>query len=116
MQTTVFCKTTAKAKQTYYVSVEGKSYLLFEQDFRKSNKEFFEKGVPVSEIGRYSNAHSASVRKTLDKLSTYLRYIEKEYDVAIFGQCKRNKNSLSKKGYSYKRQAFRWQDQAWEVA
>ena len=115
MQTTVFCKTTAKAKQTYYVSVEGKSYLLFEQDFRRSNKEFFEKGVSVNEIGRFNNVHSESVRKTLEKLPAYLRYIEKEYDVAILGQS-RGKNSLSKKGAPYKRQAFRWQDQAWEVA
>lgn len=45
MQATVFCKTTAKATQSFFVKVGGKEYFLFQQDFRKSNKEFFRNGV-----------------------------------------------------------------------
>ena len=43
MQATVFCKTTAKATQSFFVKVGGREYFLFQQDFRKSNKEFFRK-------------------------------------------------------------------------
>lgn len=96
MQTTVFCKTTAKAKQSYFVKVDGKDYFLFQQDFRKSNKKFFQKGVDVNAINDYSCVHSISVRKTLDKLPVYIRYIEKEYNVAIYEKTKQ-KQSLNKK-------------------
>ena len=50
MQATVFCKTTAKATQSFFVKVGGREYFLFEQDFRKSNKEFFRNGVGVHAI------------------------------------------------------------------
>ena len=114
MQTTVFCKTTAKAKQSYFVRVDGRDYFLFQQDFRKSNKEFFHKGVDINAINDYSGVHSTSVRKTLDKLPVYIRYIEKEYDVVIYEKTKQ-KQSLKKKKSS-KVKSFRWQDLEWEVA
>ena len=88
MQATVFCKTTAKATQSFFVKVGGRDYFLFQQDFRKSNKEFFRNGVGVHAINNYSGVHSTAVRKTLDKLPSYIRYIEKEYDVAIQGSNK----------------------------
>ena len=84
MQATVFCKTTAKATQSFFVKVGGRDYFLFQQDFRKSNKEFFRNGVGVHAINNYSGVHSTAVKKTLDKLPSYIRYIEKEYDVAIY--------------------------------
>lgn len=49
MQATVFCKTTAKATQSFFVKVGGREYFLFEQDFRKSNKEFFRNGVACTQ-------------------------------------------------------------------
>lgn len=119
MQAKVFCKTVAKGTQSYFVNVEGKNYFLFSQNFRKSNKEFFAKGVSIDKLNDYSCVHSTSVKKTLDKLHTYLRYIEKEYNVSIYS--KRAKNYESDKNHEakrtpYKREAFRWQDYEWEVA
>ena len=89
MQATVFCKTTAKATQSFFVKVGGREYFLFQQDFRKSNKEFFRNGVGVHAINNYSSVHSTAVKKTLDKLPSYIRYIEKEYDVAIYEKTKK---------------------------
>ena len=114
MQATVFCKTTAKATQSFFVKVGGREYFLFQQDFRKSNKEFFRNGVGVHAINNYSGVHSTAVRKTLDKLPAYIRYIEKEYGVAIYEKTK--KKLETKKKNPYKRDTFRWQDYAWEVA
>ena len=113
MAATVFCKTTAKATQSFFVNVHGRDYFLFNQNFRKSNKEYFRNGVNIHELGNFSSAHSSAVRKTLDKLPTYLRYVEKEYDVAIYN--KPQKKVASKK-QAYKRSAFRWQDYSLEVA
>jgi hypothetical protein len=53
------------------------------------------------------------VRKTLDKLPTYLHYVEKEFGVEIYEKTKQAKGI--KKSKPYKRQAFRWQDYAWAV-
>ena len=114
MQATVFCKTTAKATQSFFVKVGGREYFLFEQDFRKSNKEFFRNGVGVHAINNYSSVHSTAVKKTLDKLPSYIRYIEKAYDVAIYEKTK--KKLETKKKNSYKRDTFRWQNYEWEVA
>ena len=110
MKAKVFCKTVDKGVQAFYVKVDGKDYFLFRQDFRKSVKEFFQFGVNVNVINNYSLAHSVAVRKTLDKLPTYLHYIEKEYDVYIYEKTKEMKNI--KKCKPYKRQAFRWQEYA----
>ena len=114
MQVTVFCKTTAKATQSFFVKVAGRDYFLFQQDFRKSNKEFFRNGVGVHAINNYSGVHSTAVRKTLDKLPSYIRYIEKEYDVAIYEKTKKKLDE--KKKNTYKRNTFRWQDYDWEEA
>lgn len=50
MQAKIFCRTVAKGKQSFYVTVAGKRYYLFTQDYRVSNKEFFQNGVGISEI------------------------------------------------------------------
>ena len=69
MRTIVFCKTTAKETQTFFIKAGGKVYFLFEQNFKKSNKDFFSKGVSIDSIGDYSNAHSYSVKKNIGQTS-----------------------------------------------
>ena len=113
MKAKVKCRTVEKGKQTFFVNVNGKEYFLFQQDFRKSVKEFFQNGVNVNAINDYSSAHSTAVRKTIDKLPTYLHYIEKEYDVEIYEKTKESKSV--KKLKPYKRQAFKWQDYGWAI-
>ena len=65
MQATVFCKTTAKATQSFFVKVGGREYFLFEQDFRKSNKEFFRNGVGVHAINNYSSVRRLAREKVV---------------------------------------------------
>lgn len=115
MQAKIFCKTIAKGKQSFYVTVNEKRYFLFTQDYRISNKEFFRNGVGVSDLGKFSSAHSTSVRKTLDKLPFYIRYVEKEYGVAIYEKTIKAQK-LQKRQKPYKREKFLWQHLNWEVA
>lgn len=115
MQAKIFCRTVAKGKQSFYVTVEGKRYFLFTQGYRVSNKEFFQNGVSVSQINHYGNVHSTAVKKTLDKLPSYIRYIEKEYGVAIYEKTQ-NAQRLQKKQKAYKREKFLWRHVDWEVA
>ena len=114
MQTKVYCRTVAKGRQAFYVNANGKEYFLFEQDFRASNKEFFKKGYYLTDKVDYSKVRSTAVRMTLEKLPSYIRYIESEYGVSIYEKTK--KKLETKHRNPYKRATFRWQDYAWEVA
>ena len=113
MKVKVMCRTVEKGQQAFFVKVDGKEYFLFQQEFRKSVKDFFQNGVSVNATNNYSSAHSTAVRRTLDKLPSYLHYIEKEYDVEIYEKTKEAKSV--KKSKPYKRQSFRWQDYAWAM-
>ncbi len=114
MQAKIFCRTVAKGKQSFYMTVNGQNYFLFTQDYRVSNKEYFQNGVSISEINNYSGVHSTAVRKTLDKLHSYIKYIEKEYEIAVFKKTKEAQRK--KKTNQYKREQFLWRNVDWEVA
>lgn len=114
MKAKITCRTTEKGIQTFYVNVDGKQYFLFSQKYRRSVKEHFWNGITINQINDYSNVTSHSVKRTLDKLPSYIHYIEKEYDVAIYKKTK-NKNER-KKNKPYKREQFLWQNYIYEVA
>lgn len=97
----------------FYAVVGGSEYFLFTQDFRKTLKDYFSNGVNVDKTGNYSSAHSVVVRRVLDKLPSYLRYVEKEFGVDIYEKTKEQKTPRKVK--AYKRQSFRWQDYAFAV-
>lgn len=99
MQAKIFCKTLAKGVQAYYVTVDKKTYFLFQQAYHESNKAFFRKGVSINRVNNYSGVHSASVRRTMDKLPTYIRFIEKEYGVAIYDKTRKTQQSKYCKPY-----------------
>ena len=113
MKTKIYCKEENWGNLTFYVSVDGKEYFLFEQDFKKSVKDYFKRGVSIDGINNYSLASGVAVRRILDKLPSYLHYVEKEYNVAIYEKSKRQK--YSKKSSSYKRESFKWQDYYYAV-
>ena len=109
MQAKVYCKTVAKGRQAFYINANGKEYFLFEQDFRASNKEFFKKGYYLTDRVDYTRVRSEATRRTLEKLPSYIRYIESEYGVSIYE--KREKIKVA-----YKRTPFLWNQYNWEVA
>lgn len=112
MKTTVYCKTVAKDTLGFFARIGNRDYFLFNQPYKKSLMDFFYNGATVNAINDYTSAHSTAVRRTLDKLPSYIKYIEKEYDVAIYEKTKALK-TINKK--AYKRQSFRWQDYSWAV-
>lgn len=114
MKAKIICKNVKGGNQAFFVKVDGKEYFLFQQGYRKSVHEYFSNGVSVGVAGDYSSAHSTAVRRTLDKLPTYIHYIEKEYGVAIYEKSKKHNENKKKK--PYKRQSFRPQDYYWVIA
>ena len=113
MKTKIICREVKSGTLSFYVKADGKEYFLFQQEFKKSVYDYFVNGISVSLASDYSMAHSHTVRKTLDKLPTYLHFIEKEYGVEIYEKTSQRKSL--RKNKAYKRQSFRWQDYAWAV-
>lgn len=108
MKTKVICKEIKTGILSFYVMAGGKEYFLFQQEFKKTVYDYFANGVNIGVTNDYSAAHSHTVRKTLDKLPCYIRYIEKEYNIEIYEKTKQTKSV--KKNKPYKRKTFRWQD------
>lgn len=114
MKTLIYCKTTDKREQTFYINVGGVDYYLFKQNFRKSIKEVFSKGVRIDELRKIASHPSTSVRHTVAKLPVYIQYIEKEYLVNIYDKTERKQQCKIKK--AYKRKPFIWQKFSWEFS
>ncbi len=106
MKTKVICRTTNEDTLAFYVSVNGKEYFLFNQEYKRSIKEHFKSGLDIHAVGNYSSVRSQSVQKILDKLPAYIHYIEKEYDVAIFEKTKKKAEKKNAKAYKRERTFF----------
>ena len=79
------------------------------------NKEFFKKGYYLTDRVDYTRVRSEATRRTLEKLPSYIRYIESEYGVSIYEKTKR-KEKREKIKVAYKRTPFLWNQYNWEVA
>lgn len=92
MTAKIFCRTTAKGKQTFFLIHANVRYYLFEQDYRVSNKAYFQNGILISEIFNFSRTKSHSVKHTLEKLQRFILYIERENNINITNKSLRKNN------------------------
>ena len=98
MSAYIYCKTTSKGKQTFYLFAEGNAHYLFTQNFRRGVKEYFEHGVSLSEALDFSRAkRNASIIHTMEKLPSSIRYIEREYGLKVL------KKTVQKNSKTYKK-------------
>ena len=103
MKTSVYCKTIAKGKQAFYLSAGGKEYSLFVQSYRVSNREFFGHGQVLDRALDTRGIHSYATLKTIEKLRPAIKYIEKEYGIAVLDGTLKKDN---KKRAPYNRRKF----------
>ena len=82
----IYCKTTDKGIQTYYLTDGKRDYDLFRTSFHRSNKEFFGKGRYVQEVLDARRHRSETVRRTSVRLVSAVKYIESEYGICVFQQ------------------------------
>ena len=97
MKNSIYCKTTAKGQQTFYLLTQGTKYFLFVQDYRRSNKEVFEQGVSLFDLRKLKKHCSYSVKHTAEKLPAYIRSIEQEYGILVMEKTKRRQSNWKKK-------------------
>lgn len=92
MATMIYCRTTEKGTQSFYL-LDGKDeYYLFSQAYRKSVRDYYRHGVVLNKSIDHSRSHNnMALERTMSKIPMYIRYIEKEYGIAVFEQTKRKK-------------------------
>ena len=93
MKNYIYCTTTAKGEQTFYLMTQGRKYFLFVQAYRRSNKEVFEQGISLYDLRKLKKHCSYSVRHTATKLPAYIRYVEQECGIIVMETTKRKQES-----------------------
>ena len=83
MSAKIYCRTTAKGIQTYYLTDGKRDYYLFNSTFHKSNKEFFSHGKFIQEVLAAKRHVSASVRRVSVRIISMVKYIEGEYGLCV---------------------------------
>lgn len=83
MSSKIFSKITQKGKQSLYLKTNGKEYYLFSQNYRRSVKEYYSTPITVDRALDFSYGDGHAVRRTMEKLRTYIPYVEKEYGINV---------------------------------
>ena len=83
MKNYIYCTASSKGKQSFYLIKDRTKYFLFTQDFRISNKDIFAQGVFLFDVSKLKKHRSFSVRHTALKIPKYIKYIEKEFGIAV---------------------------------
>lgn len=109
MRTKIYCQTTSKGVQSFYLLHEGREHFLFSQDFRQSVKSYYEGGVTVSEaLNNSRGGENHALRKTMEKFPSYIRYIEREYGITVLEQTakKASRKERDRKENRYGKEAW----------
>ena len=93
MSAKIYCKTTAKGVQKYYLTDGKRNYDLFESSFRKSNRDFFSRGRSIQEVLDAKRHVSASVRRISVRIISMVKYVESEYGVCVFRKTEKKQQS-----------------------
>ena len=92
MKTSVYCLTTDKGVQSFYLEAYGETHFLFSQNYRRGVKEYFGRGVHIDAAMDFSRAgRNSAVLSTMTKLPSYIKYVEKEYGIQVLRQTARKK-------------------------
>lgn len=88
--TTVYCRRNKDNNLDFYIKEKQKEYFLFSQKPYRGLEAFFKKGVSLDiAINHGKGKGDSRMHKVMSKLPAYIRYIEKEYEIAFFEQSKR---------------------------
>lgn len=81
--TKVYCKPTEKGVHTFFLSVDGKDFILFRQRYSTSNRNFFGSGIPLDRAFSFRNVHSVATQRTLEKIQSAIPACERRFGLAV---------------------------------
>lgn len=91
MKAEIYCKPADKGIHSFYLVLGAEEFFLFSQAYRKGVDDYYRGGVFLNDAINYSKAHKdCAITRTMSKIPTYVRYIEKEYDVKVLEKTKRS--------------------------
>ena len=107
MKKTVYCVENEKNVHSFYLTVGHEEYYLFSQAYRVSVNEYFGgNGVPLSDALDFSHSRGdTALMRTVNKLFSYIRYIENEYQISVLDKTVIKTAKTSKKVPDRRRQA-----------
>lgn len=71
----------------FYVTCNGNSYYLFQQKYRKGVYRYYCNGIILNNAIKFSKSHyDTAIMKVMEKIPSYICYIEKEYNVSIMNK------------------------------
>ena len=80
----IYSKTTEKGKQTFYLVSQGREYFLFTQKYYKGVRNYFQNKKHLDDALDVSKSrHDTALIKTMTKIPLYIKFIEKEFGIAI---------------------------------
>lgn len=91
MKTKIYCKPSARGIHSFYLVFNGAEYYLFSQNYRKGVHRYFSGGVSLQDAMDYSKTkNDHAIINTMSKIPMYVKYIEKEYELAVFEKTKKH--------------------------
>ena len=98
MANTIYCETTAKGVQSFFINANGETHFLFSQNFRRGVKDYFERGVRIDEAINFNRANgNSAISHTLEKRPAYIRYVEREYGMEVLRRTARKNQTYTRK-------------------
>ena len=98
MANTIYCETTAKGVQSFFITANGETHFLFSQNFRRGVKDYFERGVRIDEAINFKRANgNSAIIHTMEKLPAYIRYVEREYGIEVLRRTARKNQTYKRK-------------------
>ena len=104
MKSTVYCVVSDKGKHSFYLEQDNSRYYLFTQSYRKSVQHYYGKGVLLDEAVNFNRSkHDSAIINTMEKLPSYIKYVEKEFEISVLKKTKHKKDQRAGCKDSFKR-------------
>lgn len=84
----IYCQNSVAGKLSFYLTTpENREYYLFTQNFNAIVYRVFQNGITLDQALDFSNSKRHLIlQKTMEKLPSYIRFLEKEYNFVVLKQ------------------------------
>ena len=85
--TAIYCKQNLNGKTDFYMEADGVHYFLFSQRKYCGVTKYYRNGVCLKDAINHKRGKSDyAIHKTMTKLPVYIKYIEREFGIAVLDQ------------------------------
>ena len=97
MPAKIVCKKIDFNTQALYVDVKGVEHFLLQRSYKNECREFFKQGYYLTDNINYSKLHNSAFKKMLDKIPSYIKYLENILGVPLYEKTKQKNNRITRK-------------------